>query len=207
MLHEVTTTYLEMRTPGAFKPRTSPVQRVCVEKIEIPTPTLNHYFFVHVGRPWRWYSRLSWTLADWKAWAEKETVGTWMGRLQGSPFGYIEIERQGSDAELSFIGLLPQFIGKGLGGFLLSEAIRIAWELNPKRVWVHTCTLDHPHALSNYLARGFSIYCRETKQEQVPEDDDPVWCTPAFYRSLTTACDALIYRKSPDPYGNETGGG
>jgi len=181
---EVTTTYLEMLSPEAFKPKASPVKDACVRKIEIPTPTLNHYFFVHVGRPWKWYSRLSWSLADWKEWAEKETMDTWMGQIKGSPFGYIEIERQGDDAELSFLGLLPQFLGKGLGGFFLSEAIRIAWELKPKRVWVHTCTLDHPFALNNYIARGFSIYKKEIAQEQVPDDDDPIWCTPDYHQSL-----------------------
>lgn len=185
MIHEVTTTYLEMMSPEAFRPKEPPVKDAIVRKVEIPTPTLNHYFFVHVGRPWKWYSRLSWTLADWKAWAEKETVETWIGQLKGSPFGYLEVERQGSDAELSFFGLLPQFLGKGLGGFFLSEAVRIAWELQPKRVWVHTCTLDHPYALNNYLARGFSIYKKETREEQVPDDNDPIWCTPAFYQSLT----------------------
>jgi GNAT superfamily N-acetyltransferase len=182
---DITTTSLEMLSLEAFKPKASPVQSVCVRKIEIPTPTLNHYFFVHVGRPWKWFSRLSWTLADWQAWVEKETVDTWVGQIKGSPFGYLEIERQGDDAELSFFGLLPQFLGKGLGGFFLSEAVRIAWDLKPKRVWVHTCTLDHPHALNNYLARGFSICKKEIKQELVPDDDDPIWSTPAFYRSLT----------------------
>ena len=51
--------------------------------------------------------------------------------------------------EIAFFGLLPQFIGKGLGGYLLSEAIRKAWDLDASRVWVHTCTLDHPRALGN----------------------------------------------------------
>jgi GNAT superfamily N-acetyltransferase len=184
MLCEVTTTYLEMLSPEAFKPKASPVKDICVRKIEIPTPTLNHYFYVQVGRSWKWYNRLSWSLTDWSAWAEKETMDTWMGQMKGSPFGYLEIERQGEDAELSYFGLLPQFLGKGLGGFFLSEAIRIAWELKPKRLWVHTCTLDHPHALRNYLARGFSIYKKEVAQEQIPDDDDSLWCTPAFYQSL-----------------------
>ena len=186
---KVTTTYLEMLSPDSFRPKEAPVGGACVRKVEIPTPTLNHYFFVNVGRPWKWYSRLSWTLADWKAWAEKDTVDTWIGQLNGSPFGYLEIERQGTDAELSFFGLLPQFLGKGLGGFFLSEAVRIAWELNPKRVWVHTCTLDHPYALNNYLARGFSVYKKEIREETVPGENESIWCTPAYYQSLTKAYD------------------
>lgn len=181
---EVTTTFLEMASPEALRPKRTTLRDVRVCKLDIPTPSLNHYFFMNVGRPWKWYSRLSWSLEDWKAWTEKDTVGTWIGQIQGSPFGYLEIERQGGDAELSFFGLLPQFLGRGLGGFFLSEAVRLAWELGPQRVWVHTCTLDHPHALNNYLARGFSIYKKESKRERVPDDDDPIWCTPAYYRSL-----------------------
>ena len=79
----------------------------------------------------------------------------------------------------------------GLGGFLLSEAIRLAWELKPQRVWVHTCTLDHKYALNNYLARGLSICGTKTELENVPDDDDPIWSTPEFYRSLTREYQAL----------------
>jgi GNAT superfamily N-acetyltransferase len=140
---------------------------------------------VNVGRPWRWYSRLKWTLADWKALVEKETMTTWIGYLKGSPFGYIELDQQRDSVEIAFFGLLPQFIGMGLGGFFLSEAIRLAWELEPKRVWVHTCTLDHKYALDNYLARGLSIYKKEKAMEQVPDYDDPIWSTPDYYASLT----------------------
>jgi hypothetical protein len=184
MEKEVTTIYLEILSPQDFKPKNLNYNDVWVTQVAIPTPTLNHYFFVNVGRPWKWYSRLNWTFKDWKTWVEKEGVSTWVGYLKGTPFGYIELEQQGTDVELSSFGLLPQFIDQGLGGFFLSEAIRLAWELQPKRVWVHTCTLDHKYALNNYQARGFSIYKKETKIEQVPDDDDPVWSTPQFYASL-----------------------
>ncbi len=80
---EVTTTELEMLSPGAFKPKTPARDDVMVQKIEIPTPVINHFFFVNVGRPWKWYSRLKWTLADWKALVEKETTPTWIGYIQG----------------------------------------------------------------------------------------------------------------------------
>ena len=111
--------------------------------------------------------------------------------MAGSPFGYIELDQQGESVEIAFFGLLPQYIGMKLGGFLLSEAIRLAWSLGPKRVWVHTCTLDHEHALNNYLARGFSIYKEETVTEQIPDDDDPIWSTPNFYNSLSVEYESL----------------
>ena len=188
---EVTTTSLEMLSPEVFKPKALARNDVVVRKVEIPTPTINHFFFVNVGRPWKWYSRLKWTLADWKALVEKETTTTWIGYIKGSPFGYIEFHQQEESVEIAFFGLLPQFIGMGLGGFLLSEAIRLAWELEPKRVWVHTCTLDHEFALNNYLARGFSIYKKNKVKEQVPEYNDSIWSTPEFYDSLTMEYEAL----------------
>ena len=188
---EVTTTALEMRSPGEFKPKTLARNDVLVKKVEIPTAVINHFFFVNVGRPWKWYSRLKWTLADWQALVEKETTTTWIGYIKGSPFGYIELDQQEESVEIAFFGLLPQFVGMGLGGFLLSEAIRLAWELKPKRVWVHTCTLDHKYALNNYLARGFSICKKNKVKEQVPEYNDPIWSTPEYYNSLTKEYEAL----------------
>jgi len=182
---EVTTTELEMLSPGEFKPKTPARNDVMIMKVGIPTPVINHFFFVNVGRPWKWYSRLNWTLEDWKTLVEKKSTTTWIGYTKGSPFGYIELNQQEDSLEIAFFGLLPQFIGMGLGGYLLSEAIRLAWELEPKRVWVHTCTLDHQYALNNYLARGFSVYKQDKVKEQIPDDHDPIWTTPEFYHSLT----------------------
>jgi len=65
--------------------------------------------------------------------------------------------------EIIYFGLLPAFVGRGLGGALLSSAIEEAWRVNPLRVWVHTCSLDHPAALANYQARGMKIYKTETQ--------------------------------------------
>jgi GNAT superfamily N-acetyltransferase len=193
---EVTTTFLEMLSEKDFKPKILDRDDVRVCKVEIPTPVINHFFFVNVGRPWRWYSRLAWKLSDWKTLVEKETVTTWIGYIKGSPFGYIELVHQDASVEIAFFGLLPQYIGMGLGGFLLSEAVRLAWELSPHRVWVHTCTLDHKNALNNYLARGFTTYHKEKKTEQIPNDDDPIWTTPRFYGSLTEEYEALIGDRS-----------
>ena len=191
MEKDVTTISLEMLSPDDFRPKAMDRQDVRVTKVEIPTPTLNHYFFVNVGRPWKWYSRLSWKLSDWQRWAKNENVHTYVGYIQGSPFGYIELDQQGDNVELAFFGVLPQYIEYKLGGFLLSEAIRLAWQLNPKRVWVHTCSQDHKFALSNYMARGFSIYDKVTERERFPDDDDPIWSTPDFYRSIAAAVQDL----------------
>jgi GNAT superfamily N-acetyltransferase len=190
----VTTTSLEMLSQTDFRPKSIDRENVRVDKVEIPTPTLSHFFFVNVGRPWKWYSRLGWTLSDWRTWVEKENVHTFVGYMKGSPFGYIELDQQGESIEIAFFGLLPQFIGHGLGGFLLSEAIRLAWQLNPQRVWVHTCTQDHKHSLDNYLARGFAIYQKVTIQERIPDDNEPIWSTPDYYRSIAEEYQDLSHQ-------------
>jgi hypothetical protein len=121
LVKDVTTIALEMQSSEDFRPKKIDREDVRVERIEIPTPSLNHYFFVNVGRPWKWHSRLSWTLSDWRAWVENENVHTFVGYVKNTPFGYIELDRQGDSVEIAFFGVLPQFIGCSLGGYLLSR--------------------------------------------------------------------------------------
>ena len=65
------------------------------------------------------------------------------------------------ETEISYFGLLEEYIGKGIGGYALSEAIKKSFEKNIRRVWLHTCTLDHPNALKNYIARGMTVFKKE----------------------------------------------
>ena len=109
----------------------------------------------------QWTEHEAWTEEQWRDWADRKEHQTWMLLYQGTPAGYFELNTQDKDVELAYFGLLPQFVGKGLGGGLLSAAIENAWGKETNRVWVHTSSLDHPYALKNYQARGFQIY-RET---------------------------------------------
>ena len=59
------------------------------------------------------------------------------------------------------MGIFKDYFGKKLGGYLLTHALRSGWSHQPSRIWVHTCTLDHPNALRNYIARGMSIFKKE----------------------------------------------
>ena len=108
---------------------------------------------------------LSWSEKQWKAYAENDNLRTWVVYHRGSPAGYYELQQQGGgDVEIAYFGLAPRFIGRGFGGYLLSQAIKSAWKMKgAKRVWVHTCTLDHPSALRNYKARGMEVYRVETE--------------------------------------------
>jgi GNAT superfamily N-acetyltransferase len=81
----------------------------------------------------------------------------------------------GANLEIAYFGLLPQFIGRGIGGTLLTSAIERAWEMGAARVWVHTCSLDGPSALGNYQARGFRYYKEEETEVDLPEQTPGPW--------------------------------
>ena len=152
--------YLEMLKPEELRPKSLPPETQLV-KFGPALPAMNRFFYLEVGKIWQWTGKLSWTEEQWRDWADREEHQTWMLLYQGTPAGYFELNTQDRDVELAYFGLLPPFVGKGLGGGLLSAAIENAWGPKTNRVWVHTCSLDHPNALNNYQARGFQIY-RET---------------------------------------------
>jgi GNAT superfamily N-acetyltransferase len=132
-----------------------------VIRAEIPCGALNRYFYQEVGRNWCWTDRLAWSPQQWQEYAELTSIETWVGYGCGTPVGYFELARDSGNpaaVEIAYFGLIPMFIGRGLGGSLLEAAIRRAWLVEPARVWVHTCTLDGPHALANYIARGMKVY-------------------------------------------------
>jgi GNAT superfamily N-acetyltransferase len=183
MKQEVTTTYLEMTSPDQLSLKSARREDVLVMRAEIPSPDLNHFLFMSVGLRWQWYSRLAWHRNDWEQYLNSSSVQTWVGYTRGTPFGYFELEKQtNADVEIKFFGLLPAFIGQGLGGYLLSCTIEKAWAMGASRVWVHTCTLDHPSALTNYQNRGFKVYKVESADEEIPDANDSVWLSPNFYK-------------------------
>lgn len=180
-MHETVTTYhLEITDPAHFDRCARRLDELAFIRCELPLPELNHFFFTQVGRPWRWYSRLPWTYAQWQTYLNDPAVQTWVGYVQGTPVGYCELQRQAEAVELKFFGLLPAFTGQGLGGALLVRSIEQAWAMGAERVWVHTCSLDHPAALTNYQARGFRVFKTETVVEDLPDPDSPLWRTSAL---------------------------
>src|SRR5262245_45394249 len=139
-------------------------------RVSTPSPEINRYMYVTVGNDWWWYYRRSWDYARWLAYVDREALQTWVAYVAGAPAGFFELERQeGDNVEIAIFGLLPRFAGRRLGGPLLTACVNSAWDLGAARVWVHTCDLDHPHALSNYLARGFSVFKVERNVEQLPD--------------------------------------
>jgi ribosomal protein S18 acetylase RimI-like enzyme len=170
MSQQVTVTHLEMTDRSGFCPAEPFNALLTVIRAEIPCPDLNRFLYVAVGRGWSWTDRLSWSRAKWKQYLDRPELETWVAYVKGTPAGYFELERQpGENVEIVYFGLLPEFVGRGLGGALLSQAVERAWEMGSKRVWLHTCDLDHPAALRNYQARGFRIFKTEF-EKKTPED-------------------------------------
>ena len=162
-MKEVTTYYLEMKSASSLKAKKNS-NGLQIHECEVKQFQFNRFLYQLVGKDWAWTDRLSWSDRQWKAYAESENLRTWVAYYKGSPAGYYELQQQkGGDVEIAYFGLAPKFIGQGFGGYLLSQAIKSAWKMRgTKRVWVHTCTLDHPSALHTYKARGLEVYRVET---------------------------------------------
>jgi GNAT superfamily N-acetyltransferase len=153
-----------MRCPSALKPKPEPeLLDLVVMEIEKNQFQFNRFLYQLVGEAWQWTDKLALTDEDWHTYVENPSLHTWVAYSQGAIAGYFELNFDPSGAtEINYFGLAPQFIGQGLGGYLLSHAIALAWATaSTKRVWVHTCSLDHPSALANYKARGMSLYKTE----------------------------------------------
>jgi GNAT superfamily N-acetyltransferase len=137
---------------------------------------------------------LDWNLARWTEWLRRPGSEHWVAWIDGAPAGYLELaispapdlprmDSNGTHAEIVSFGLLPRFVGRGLGGQLLTEGVRRAWTLHERvpgcapveQVWLHTCTLDGPHALRNYLARGFQVFRTATQDEQLGPTPPGPW--------------------------------
>lgn len=161
----VTRTYLELRDPtDLVAPRTSPraatLDYVRHQPCAVP---LYRRLYADVGGPWHWHDRLAWTDARLAEHLASPAIVVWELRADGESAGFFELQRYADGSvEIAYFGLRPAFVGRGLGGEMLTRAAREAWAMGATRVWLHTCTLDSPNALPNYRARGFREYRTES---------------------------------------------
>lgn len=172
--HTLTTIHiyhLEMTSREQFRPRhIADTSGLKLRKIDPPDWRWNRRMYREVGGTFHWVDRLVWPDEKWRAYANNDWLTTIILEVDGQPAGYFEIDRrEHPSAELAYFGLVPTYIGRGLGAHLLSAAIEEAWKGTTERVWVHTCSLDHRHALRNYQQRGFRIFKTVTKEIEVVE--------------------------------------
>jgi GNAT superfamily N-acetyltransferase len=162
--HTATRTYLEMRDASQLRPTPLPVGAKASRVSDCP-PAFWRRLYGEVGRAYRWTDRLQWTDEEIVAYLTDPAIQLWVLTVDETTAGYFELRRYPDGViEIAYFGLLPEFVGRGLGKALLSAAAAEAWRAGAVRVWLHTSTLDHPAALPNYLARGFEIFNRETYQ-------------------------------------------
>jgi GNAT superfamily N-acetyltransferase len=167
---EVLRTYLELAGPHALRPAPCPDPRARVERILECPPSFFRYLYEEVGRRYHWLDRLEWSDEELAARLADPAISLHLLTVTGSPAGYFELEREDDGAfQVAYFGLLPEFLGRGLGKYLLTRAAEEAFALGASRVWLHTCTLDDPAALPNYLARGFRKTREETYIAEIPE--------------------------------------
>jgi GNAT superfamily N-acetyltransferase len=154
--------YLEMHSADELNGKPN-VSGLAVDKRQASDFEFNKKLYSLVGAPWDWHVRMKWSDRQWQDYVASTKLHTWAAYFDGALAGYFELQEQDKgNVEIAYFGLLPDFIGQGLGGDMLTRAIESAWGLGASRVWVHTCTLDHPGALGNYQARGMQLYKTET---------------------------------------------
>lgn len=161
---KATRTYVDMNDAGQFRPAFGQFPGFTVRRVPDPTPELYRRLYRTVGEGYHWRDRWDWTDAQLAAHLASPDITLYVAQRGDHFAGFYELRRVTEDdsVEIAYFGLAPDAVGQGLGKHLLSYAVIDAWGFKPKRVWLHTCTLDHPAALPNYLARGFVPYRTET---------------------------------------------
>ncbi|HMQ35274.1 MAG TPA: GNAT family N-acetyltransferase [Chloroflexaceae bacterium] len=165
----VTTTYLQILAPDGLRPVHNDDPAVRVVEAEEPLPDFYRFLYGTVGRAYHWTDRLGWSDERLHSYLASPAVSVHVLYVRGTPAGYVELNREAPEpgTEVAYFGLFQPFQGRGLGKYLLAEGVRRAFAAGPSRVWVHTCTLDGPHALANYQARGFVAYRTETHEQEL----------------------------------------
>ncbi|HMG36525.1 MAG TPA: GNAT family N-acetyltransferase [Blastocatellia bacterium] len=160
---EVTRTYVQMTSPSELDAQRVDDADVRVEQVIDCPASFYRYLYCEVGRLYHWVDRTVWSDDETRVHLSRPEITLWVLYRRGAPAGYFELERhEDGSTEVAYFGLLQEAIGRGLGKHLLTEAVERAWAMGAARVWLHTCTLDDPAALPNYLKRGF----KEFKQEK-----------------------------------------
>ncbi|MGW2257069.1 GNAT family N-acetyltransferase [Streptomyces sp. NPDC004749] len=174
MSNTVTTWYLEQTSPGGLRPAARPDGEVRIVRAEVPSPEFSRFLYTAVGADVGWTDRLPLSAERWRDIVSRPGTETWVAYEKGTPAGYLELAGEDDGTvEIVYFGLLPSFRGRRIGGHLLSYGVARAWDLAgrwpgrlpTKRVWLHTCSKDGPHAMDNYLSRGFTLYDTKTEEE------------------------------------------
>jgi GNAT superfamily N-acetyltransferase len=166
---EIVTTYLEMLSPHRPVATSLSGRELKVMEAKRITASFYRYLYETVGEPWLWWERRAMDDDKLLSIVRSDRVEVQVLYVDGCPAGFAELDRRrGDEVELAYFGLVPAFLGQGLGPWFMQRALDLAWLDDTTRVWVHTCSLDHPRALLVYQRMGFQPY-----DEQTTVIDDP----------------------------------
>jgi|TARA_B100000902_G_scaffold393189_1_gene446982 ribosomal protein S18 acetylase RimI-like enzyme len=156
--------YLEICSLNDLKESKRPSTLFSINIIENPDFQLNKFFYKNIGKKHNWVDRLAWSDKQWIEYISNNNVKTFILKKEKEYVGFFELifHRKIREVEIAYLGLLEEYQNQKLGSYLLSVAIKNSFLNNPKRVWVHTCSLDHKNALNNYKSRGMKIFKTES---------------------------------------------
>ena len=160
MIEKIDRFYLEINSINELKSKRTLLDDFTLFEAEKNNFDLNKFFYKQIGKKHQWVDRLIWQDKNWIEYVSNKNLKTFILQKNNDFVGYFELLFNKYECEIAYFGILEEFIGKGYGGFLLSEAIRIGFK-NANRIWVHTCSLDHPNAIENYKSRGMKVFKTE----------------------------------------------
>jgi len=161
---EVKRSYLEMVSLEDLKESKETWLDYSLNLLDPTDFQLNKFFYKNVGKDHKWIDRLVWSDNQWIDYVSNKNLRTFIFKKKDDLVGFFELifNPEKREIEIAYFGLLEEYRNKKLGSYLLSQAIKKSFENNIKRVWLHTCSLDHKNALNNYIARGMKIFKTET---------------------------------------------
>ena len=163
MTKEVKRNYLEINSIQDLKEVQKPPSDYSLKLLDPVNFQLNKFFYKNIGKKHKWIDRLVWEESKWIEYVSNKNVKTYIFKKGEDLVGFFELilHPDKKEVEIAYFGLLEEYQNKKLGSFILSEAIKKSFSNEIKRVWVHTCSLDHKNALDNYINRGMKIFKTE----------------------------------------------
>ena len=164
MTKKIERNYLEINSLTELNSSKVYTDEYFVKLIDPVNFEINKFFYKNIGKKHHWVDRLLWTNEQWINYTSDEKLKTYVLQKNNDLAGYFELisHTEINEVEIAYLGLLEEYQNKKLGSYLLSSAIKNSFLNNPKRVWVHTCSLDHKNALNNYISRGMKVFKKET---------------------------------------------
>ena len=164
MSQEILRKYLEIKSLKELRDVKKPSENYFIKLIDSKDFQLNKFFYKNVRKNCNWIDRLVWSDKNWIKYISDPSLFSYMLKEKEELVGFYELiyKAETQEAEIAYFGVLEEYYGKKLGGYLLSEAIKNAFSKGAKRLWLHTCSHDHKNALGNYIKRGMRIFKTET---------------------------------------------